>query len=216
MDAADTQLVFDLFCQASLFRIANLQDRCEHVLLDCVDDDNVCTLFEAADRYGSSLLRDVCLAYIFRFFDRLSEQAAFDMLPVDLVLSLKGARVNRGLHIGPLEKLLNGVQSEEGGSTGHRYIDELGADCPHCSLPFVFSRRDWMQAATPKDILSSHTKGQAEFRVKIIKSQQMGHLACVFIDGVEYFRTRPYGSKRDAEQNVALYALHILKCQIKT
>lgn len=134
------------------------------------------------------------------------------MLPTDLLQQLKAYRLARGWYLGALEHLL----AEQSGESvdSRRYVDEIGVDCPHCSLPFVFSRRDWV-GPTPKDILEAHTKGQMEFKVKIVKLQQMGHLSCVVVGGVEYSRTRPYGSKRDAEQNVALYALHCLKCKIR-
>jgi hypothetical protein len=213
VDAADTQLVFDLFCQASLFRIANLQDRCEHVLLDCIDKDNVVTLFEAGDRYGSNLLKDMCLSFIFRHFAALSDEAAFDLLPMDLLLQVKATRQARGMYLGCLERLTE-MSSSVLSDDSNAYIDELGVDCPHCKLPFVFSRKDWIQASTPKDMLITLSKGHAEFQIKIVKSQQMGHLACVVVGGKEYFRTRPYGSKRDAEHNVALYALHRIKCNV--
>jgi hypothetical protein len=210
LDASDAQMAFDLFCQASLFRISNLQDRCEQVLLDCLDSENVTTLFEAADRYASPLLRDTCFSYIARNFNTLNEQGAFDSLAPDLLLELKRMRVARGLFLGTLERLTEHAEANDA-RDARRYVDEKSVDCPQCSMPFVYGREDWGQAQTPKEMLQAFTKGQAEFKVRLT-GLQLGHLATVVVGGKEYFRTRPYGSKRDAEQNAALYALHSLKC----
>ncbi len=212
LDASDAQMAFDLFCQASLFRISNLQDRCEQVLLDCVDSDNVTTLFEAADRYASPLLRDTCFSYICRNFNTLNEQGAFDSLAPDLLLELKRMRIARGLFLGTLERLTEHADAADA-RDARRYVDEKRVDCPHCSLPFVYAREDWGHPQTPKELLQAHNKGQADFKVRLT-GLQLGHLATAVVAGKEYFRTRPYGSKRDAEQNAALYALHVLRCGI--
>ncbi len=210
LDASNTQLAFDLFCQASLFRISNLQDRCEQVLLECIDNENVATLYEAADRYASPLLKEICVSFINRNFADLNEEGAFDMLPMDLLLELKHMRVARSLYLGTLERLTDRAE-EIDRLDEKRYIDEKGVDCPHCSLPFVYAREDWAHAQSPKEMLLAHAKGQVEFKVRLT-GLQLGHLSTAVVAGKEYSRTRPYGSKRDAEQNVALFALHSAKC----
>ena len=211
LDLTDVQLAFDLFCQASLYRISNLQDRCEQVLLDVLDDDNVATLFEAADRYASPLLKERCESYIARHFHRLNEQHAFDNLPLDLLMSLKRTRSARGLYLGSLEQL-----TFAGGSAqdDFSYVDHEGVDCPHCKLPFVYRRADWANRQSPKEMLEALTKGQVSFKTKIVAALQLGHLSAAVVNGKEYFRTRPFGNKRDAEQHAALFALHTIQCNI--
>ena len=206
---ANPQTAFDLFCEAAIFRIANLVDRCEQVLIDAIDEDTVCVLYEAADRYSSPTLRDMCFSFIQRRFWKLNELGAFENLSLHLVQDLRNFRMELKLPLGTLEQLADHSNVENDG----RYIDLEGVVCKSCDMPFVFKRADWKDtSSTPKSKLETLCKGSESYSVKIIASIQLGHLSSVTVNGHEYFVKRNYATKRDAEQNAALYALHKLNC----
>jgi len=206
---ADPQTAFDLLCEAGLYRISNLLERCEQVLIDIIDLDSVIVLYEAADRYASPTLRDLCRFFINRHFWKLNEMDAFTELSPHLIQELLEFRRRHDQPLASLERLADLTEIDEDG-----YVDLEGVMCKHCGLPFVWMRSHWPKdMATPKDMLVAHTKGAVQFVDKILMTFQLGHLSAAIVDGKEFCqKKRHYGSKRDAQQNAALYTLHMINC----
>ena len=71
-----------------------------------------------------------------------------------------------------------------------------------------------MDKSSPKELLNESAK-KVVYKTKIGLKNQLGHLETVEVNGEVYAPKRYYGSKREAQQNSALFALHVIECGTK-
>lgn len=212
---SDAQLAFDLFCQCSIFRISSLQERTEQTLLSLVDDDNVVPLLEAADVYGSRLLRDRCMQYIHRYHANLNAAGVLSELSHRLQDEIAQQRRALG-HFGYRLSAQDLAALEEKQQQENTYVDMEGSLCTKCSRPFVYVKNEWPTGTpTPKDQLHKYVRGlPLEYLDKSLDVQHSagGQVASVRFKDIEYWTPRPYAQKQDAQQNAALACLHVVQC----
>jgi len=93
-DAVDVSLEYtlELMGAASQFGLDLLKSLCERVLEGSIHVENVCWIFQGADRYKSTRLRDVCLRFVTRNFDLVSKTVSFQELDRDLILEIIKSR----------------------------------------------------------------------------------------------------------------------------
>lgn len=207
---SSAQNAFDLFCNASLFAVESLQERCEQHLLDYLDEGNVVTLLEAGDRYSSSLLRDQCLIFLNSHYDSLMEQGAFDEASDFAIDLIRSHRAKLGLYVGNLGKPRGEIHD-------NMYYDIERVTCSKCKQVFVYRRDEWDKSVpTPIEQLNGLCKkGQIIYKDKLDIQNQLGHQVSVTLNDKEYFpKRRGYGSKQDARQNAALMAFHAIQCGV--
>jgi len=93
-DAVDVSLEYtlELMGAAAQFSLDLLKSLCERVLEGSIHVENVCWIFQGADKYKSTRLRDVCLRFVTRNFDLVSKTVSFQELDRELILEIIKSR----------------------------------------------------------------------------------------------------------------------------
>eukprot|EP01112_Ceratiomyxa_fruticulosa_P019385 TRINITY_DN6337_c0_g1_i1.p1 TRINITY_DN6337_c0_g1~~TRINITY_DN6337_c0_g1_i1.p1 ORF type:complete len:365 (-),score=62.18 TRINITY_DN6337_c0_g1_i1:116-1210(-) len=93
-DSVDISLEYtlELMGAAAQFNLDLLKSLCERVLEGSIHVENVCWIFQGADRYKATRLRDICLRFVTRNFDLVSKSVSFAELDRDLILEIIKSR----------------------------------------------------------------------------------------------------------------------------
>jgi hypothetical protein len=204
IDADDTQKVFDLMCQTTIFDFEQLKKRCETELLKSVARENVCALLDAACFFNAQNLKRICMRYILAKLDEL-------LLTIpDEILQLNPAVIEE------INNVLKNIGKKPLKNTGYKAVSM----CPTCGIPTQFRPREWPEKDLPKEILAELLENgkhqKAEYRRIPAKKGGEGSTVCRLphLNYTSFSYTKPLliaMTPHDCEHVVALEAIHYLK-----
>ena len=190
----------------------SLKDRTERVLLDFVDEENVCLLIQYAELMKAEKLKKSCKAFTLRNYTQIASTEEYRSLPDTLLKEMAETRKSLCLGYAVVEKEVVIHQNSS------------KSVCSVCKLPLVYDKKNWEEKTHPKELLQNalmkKNKKTTLKYIPVVTKSAHGHFSkIVFSFGgkqQEIQNIEDVGAnKRDAEAKISVYAFHKLVCESK-
>ena len=190
----------------------NLKDRTEQVLLDYVDEENVCLLFQYAETMKAEKLRKSCKGFILRNYVQIASTEEYRSLSDALLKEMVETRKSVGLGYAVVDKEVF-IQKTYSKSV-----------CSVCKLPLVYDKKNWEEKTHPKELLQNalmkKNKKTTLKYIPVVTKSAHGHSSKIVVSfggkQQEIQNIEDVGAnKKDSEAKISVYAFHKLICESK-
>mmetsp|Transcript_37338 Transcript_37338/g.35930 ORF Transcript_37338/g.35930 Transcript_37338/m.35930 type:complete len:113 (-) Transcript_37338:30-368(-) len=84
----ETKYIYELLSLADRFNVISFKRKCEYILAQCINIDNVCQIFKYANTFNCERLKETCLLFTEENYNEVIASSGFEDLDKDEILKI--------------------------------------------------------------------------------------------------------------------------------